>query len=172
MRLKVMINNINNPLQSKALTGVTSISRDIIAIDNYENTKMTNTTTTPKFFENSPDTTFMNLGQTMHEVVRSLVRMSEKTFNQMFESSRGAELLEKADEYGIPYIKHSINWLDLIDEIALYETLLEEADNLNIDWDTSEYDPVALKQEIDYSERQEIYCQRELRGEYFASLGV
>ena len=166
-----MTNYIKNLLESKALPGVTSISHDIIALNNCEN-KMTNINTTPKFFKNSPDTTPINLGQTMHEVVRSLVRMSEKTFNEMFESSRGAEILEKADSYNIPYTKHSINWLDLIDEIALYETLLEEADNLNIDWDTSEYDPVALKQEIDYSERQETYSQRELRSEYFASLGV
>jgi hypothetical protein len=168
-----MTNYINNPLKSKTLTIQTSNFHDIIELNNCEY-KMTNTTisTKPTFFTKSIDTTPINLGTTAHEVVRSLVRMSEKTFNQMFESSRGTEILEKADSYNIPYTRNSLNWLDLIDEIALYETLLEEAYNLNIDWETSYYDPVALKQEIDYTQRQDTYSNRELRGEYYASLGV
>jgi hypothetical protein len=168
-----MTNYINNPLKSKALTSQTRNFHDIIELNNCEY-KMTNTTisTKPTFFTKSIDTTPINLGTTAHEVVRSLVRMSEKTFNQMFESSRGTEILEKADSYNIPYAKHSLNWLDLIDEIAVYETLLEEADINNIDWDTSEYDPVALKQEIDYIERQDSWSQKELCSEYYASVGV
>ncbi len=90
----------------------------------------------------------------------------------MFESSRGTEILEKADSYNIPYTRNSLNWLDLIDEIAVYETLLEEADINNIDWDTSEYDPVALKQEIDYIERQDSCSQRELHSEYYSNIRV
>lgn len=65
-----------------------------------------------------------------------------------------AELIERACELHIPYNKDDWSWYDLRDVVSEYEALLEEAKQYHIDWDISEYDPIALQQEIEYCQRQ------------------
>ena len=144
---------------------------DIIMLSKCEN-YMRDIQTTPQFHSAKTNISDIDLGQSVHEIAASLIHMSDRSYNKMFESTRGAELLDKADELNIPYIKDSINWLELINEVAIYETLLEEAYDRNIDWNTSEYDPVSLQQEIDYWVHQELVSREDLRNNYYASLGV
>ena len=165
-----MTDYIKNPFKSKALTSTGSNSHGIIALNTCENS-MSKIQTKPNFHSNNVDIR-TDFNQSVYEVAASLMRLSEQSYNKMFESARGAELLEKADEYNIPYTSGSINWLDLIDEIASYETLLEEANDYNIDWDTSEYDPVGLEQEIEYCVRQEIAAKKDLYSDFFATRGL
>lgn len=157
--------------KNQSNSSASSNNCDIITLTKCEN-HMRDIKTTPQFHSAKTDISAIDLGQSVHEVAASLIRMSDRSYNKMFESTRGAELLDKADELNIPYIKDSINWLELIDEIAIYETLLEEADDRNIDWDISEYDPVALQQQIDYCIHQESTSREDLRNNYYASLGV
>ena len=163
----------NNKITSENQSNSSNLSNncDILTLSKCEN-YMRDIQTTPKFHSAKTDISDIDLGQSVHEVAASLIRMSDRSYNKMFESTRGAELLDKADELNIPYIKDSINWLELIDEIAIYETLLEEAYDRNIDWNTSEYDPVALQQQIDYCIHQESVSREDLRNNYYASLGV
>lgn len=64
-----------------------------------------------------------------------------------------AELIERARELHIPYDKDDWAWYDLQAIVGEYEALLEEAKQYGIDWDISEYDPIALQQEIEYYQR-------------------
>lgn len=59
------------------------------------------------------------------------------------------EQLERADKYNIPYDCYNVNFLELSYKIDQYEMLLEEAEELGIFWDITDYDPIALEQEIE-----------------------
>ena len=111
---------------------------------------------------------------TLKDVTETSVKMSKKVDNKFLLSQKGKELIAKASYYKIPHTTNNLNWLELIEEVADYELLLEEADNLHIDWDISEYDPVALQQEIEYRACQERENQRDLYRDYYNScvLGV
>ena len=65
------------------------------------------------------------------------------------------ELLDKANEYGIAlglnlnqYIReYDFDTLD--DDVSRWEELLKESNNLGIEWEASNYDPIGLDQAID-----------------------
>ena len=103
----------------------------------------------------------------LKDVTETLSRTSERVDTRFESSDRGQELLNKASYYKIPIDKDNLNWLELIDDVGHYELLLEEADNLHIEWDISEYDPVGLQQEIEYRARQEREDQRDLYRSYY-----
>ena len=65
------------------------------------------------------------------------------------------ELLDKANEYDIALglnLNQDIREYDfdtLDDDVSRWEELLEEANNLGIEWEASNYDPIGLDQAID-----------------------
>jgi len=73
------------------------------------------------------------------------------------------EQIARAYQYNIPYDVHNVNFFELSYKIDEYEELLGKAKDYCIDWDTSEYDPVYLRQEI---EEQECYYRQERRDLY------
>ncbi|UXM65470.1 hypothetical protein [Megaira polyxenophila phage MAnkyphage_25.80] len=86
---------------------------------------------------------------------------SRETMDRIGERARKAfikEQMARADKYNIPYNCYNFDFLELSYEIDRYEMLLEEAKDLGIYWEISDYDPVALEQEIESykeSERKE-----------------
>lgn len=108
-----------------------------------------------------------DFGLPLKDVTNTLKNISDRAENKFLLGARGKELLDKVSQYRIPIDKNNLNWFDLIDEVADYELLLEEAYSLGIDWDISEYDPVALQQEIDYYERQEREAQQDLYHSFY-----
>ena len=60
----------------------------------------------------------------------------------------------------------------LEDDIYEWEQLLSKANRLGISWDISEYDVVALEQEIEYSERSEWNTSNYLYGSFYSNLGA
>lgn len=115
----------------------------------------------------------MNCEQNMTEVMslkdvtNTFQNIAKRVDNKFLSSKRGKELLNKVSYYKIPIDKDNINYLELIDEVGHYELLLEEAYNLHIDWDISDYDPVALQQEIDYYARKEHQAQMDLYHSFY-----
>ena len=103
----------------------------------------------------------------LKDVTNTFKNISHRVDVRFLSSERGGDLLRKAIYYKIPLDKYNINRYDLIDEVAEYELLLEEAYRIGIDWDISEYDPVALQQEIDYYERQEREAQMDLYHSFY-----
>lgn len=150
-----MSNNIINPSNSKAFSGIIYNFCDrMVASTNCENS--------------------MTEVMPLKDVTDTFARVSKRVDDKFNSSDRGKELLYKVSYYKIPYSKDSINWLELIDEVAYYEKLLEESYNLGIDWDISEYDVVGLKQEIEYHISQERANQEDLYHSFYNkfSLGV
>jgi HEPN domain-containing protein len=96
-----------------------------------------------------------------HESKEDAVELSDstkETFTRIGDRARKAfikEQMARADKYNIPYNCYNVNFLELSYKIDHYEMLLEEAKDLGIYWEISDYDPVALEQEIEsYKENE------------------
>jgi hypothetical protein len=113
-----------------------------------------------------------------HEVKSESVELSDsvkETFARIGARAREAfveEQIERSNLYNIPYENYGDDYYRLMQDIDQYEFLLEKADELNINWDNSEYDPIALEQLIEEREEQARNEINELRWGYYASRGV
>lgn len=102
----------------------------------------------------------------------TLERLVNSANDKMFDSARGQELLFKAEQYNMPVDRNNIDWLQLIDDIDQYEALLEEARELGIEWDESEYDPIPLEQEIEEIRHINFADSRAMLSSFYSSRGV
>jgi len=82
------------------------------------------------------------------------------------------EQIERASLYNIPYKIYGDNYYGLMVDIDNYEYLLEKAKDYCVDWDTSEYDPVALEQAIDEAEYNAYMHDQSLRSYFSSTRGV
>jgi hypothetical protein len=96
-----------------------------------------------------------------HEAKEDKVEFSDstkETFTRIGARARKAfikEQMARADKYNIPYNCYNVDFLELSHKIDHYEMLLEEAKDLGIYWEISDYDPIALEQEIEsYKENE------------------
>lgn len=96
-----------------------------------------------------------------HEAKTESVELTDsakETFARIGFRAREAfieEQIERADKYNIPYNSSNVDFLKLSYEIDQYEMLLEEAKDLGIYWEISDYDPVALEQEMEACKESE-----------------
>lgn len=65
-----------------------------------------------------------------------------------------------------------MNFLELSQKIDEYEELLKKAKDYCIDWDTSEYDPVYLRQEIEEQEHKASYENNDLYAYFMSTRGL
>lgn len=121
-----------------------------------------NITETPKFHEAKSES--VELSDSAKETFARIGARAREAFIE--------EQIERAIAYNIPYERYSDDYYRLMQDIDQYEFLLEKADELNINWDDSEYDPIALEQIIEEQEEQARNEINELRWSYFASRGV
>ena len=82
------------------------------------------------------------------------------------------EQIERASLYNIPYENYGDNYYQLMVDIDKYEYLLGKAKDYCVDWDTSEYDPVALEQAIEEAEHNAYLYNQELRSYFLLTRGV
>ena len=82
------------------------------------------------------------------------------------------EQVEKANLYNIPYKTYGDNYYGLMLDIDKYEYLLAKARDYCVDWDISEYDPVALEQAIEDAEYNAYLQDQELRSYFSLTRGV
>ena len=73
-------------------------------------------------------------------------------------------LIEKANRYQIPFQDNINNmshkdFYDLTVKVKRYETLIESAEELGIDWQSLGYDVIGLEQEIEQCKHREFYMQ-------------
>ena len=83
------------------------------------------------------------------ELKTTITRMCIKAATKLTASQRN--IIEKADQYGIEYqldLTESSRWNDFVGSIYEYEDLLEQAKELNINWNESVYAPMALSRKI------------------------
>jgi len=113
-----------------------------------------------------------------HEVKSEPVELSassKETFARIGERAREAfieEQIERAMFYNIPYKSYGENYYQLMVDIDKYEYLLEKANDYCIDWDSSEYDLVALEQAIEEAEHNAYIHDQSLRSYYSQSRGL
>lgn len=113
-----------------------------------------------------------------HEAKSEPVELSvsaRDTFARIGERAREAfreQQIERAMFYNIPYKIYGDNYYQLMIDIDKYEYLLERAKDYCIDWDASEYDMLALEQEIEEAEHNAYIHDQELRSYYSQSRGV
>jgi len=113
-----------------------------------------------------------------HEAKSQNVELSDsakETFARIGVRARKAfieEQIERAMAYNIPYESYGDNYYGLMQDIDKYEYLLEKAKDYCVDWDTSEYDPVALEQAIEDAEHSAYAENQELRMYFLTTRGV
>jgi hypothetical protein len=113
-----------------------------------------------------------------HEAKSESVELSDSardTFARIGVRAREAfieEQVERAISYNIPYERYNDDYYQLMQDIDQYEFLLEKAKEYCVDWDTSEYDPLALKQEIEEAEHLAYLQNQEVRFYYAITRGV
>lgn len=82
-------------------------------------------------------------------------------------------LLIKAQKYNISikYQDNQIDWLNLIDAIECREALFRKAQQLNIDFEEYEDDPIMIKQMIEEEKNADSAYKRELINYYYSTRG-
>lgn len=122
----------------------------------------TNIAETPKFHESKTEN--LELSDSVKETFARIgVRVREAFIE---------EQIERANLYNIPYETYGDNYYQLMQDIDQYEYLLEKAKDYCVDWDTSEYDPVALEQLIEEAEHNAYLHDQELRSYFSLTRGV
>ena len=103
-----------------------------------------------------------------HEPLDNQIENARKQVQESFARQQVA----RAKKYNVPYSFYTVDIYELSKEIDRYEFLLEEAKNLGIYWDISEYDPVALEQEIEEYKESERRSNNLMYSDYFYSRRV
>ena len=119
-------------------------------------------TETPKFYEAKTESVELSVS-------------SKETFARISERAREAfieEQIERANLYNIPYKTYGDNYYQLMQDMDQYEYLLKKAKDYCVDWDSSEYDPVALEQELEEAEHNAYIADQELRAYFSLTRGV
>jgi hypothetical protein len=139
--------------------------REAVKISNERKSKEqlpTNITETPKFHEAKSE-------------ISQLSASAKETFARIGERAREAfieEQIERATIYNIPYETYGDNYYQLMIDIDKYEYLLAKAADYCVDWDISEYDPLALEQIIEEAEHNAYTADQELRSYFLLTRGV
>jgi len=113
-----------------------------------------------------------------HEVKtesQELAESAKETFARISLRAREAfieEQIERASLYNIPYKSYGNDYYRLMVAIDHYEYLLEKAKDYCVDWDMSEYDPVALEQELEEAEHNAYLHDQNLRSYFLLTRGV
>lgn len=121
-----------------------------------------NITEIPKFLE--AKTEGLELSESAKETFARIITRAREEFIE--------EQIERANLYNIPYKNYGDDYYRLMVDIDHYEYLLEKAKDYCIDWDISEYDPVALEQLIEEAEHNAYLYNQELRSYFSLTRGV
>ena len=103
-----------------------------------------------------------------HEPLDNQIENARKQVQESFARRQVA----RAKKYNVPYSFYTVDIYELSKEIDRYEFLLMEAKDLGIYWDISEYDPVALEQEIEEYKESERRSNNLMYSDYFYSRRV
>lgn len=105
----------------------------------------------------------------LQQAGEAIRRMAERTYKKMATSPRGRRTLASANEYSIPYDPNDVDWLRLISQIEEYESLLKQARDYNVSFDTGYYDPIGLEQLIEDCVSQERRWSRDQNADYLST---
>jgi hypothetical protein len=121
-----------------------------------------NITETPKFHEAKNES--VELSDSARETFARIGLRAREAFIE--------DQIERVMVYNIPYKNYRDDYYRLMQDIDQYEFLLEKAKDYCVDFDTSEYDPIALEQEIEEAEHNAYIADQELRSYFSVTRGV
>lgn len=121
-----------------------------------------NITELPKFHEAKTES--LELPESVKETFARIITRAKEAFIE--------KQIERANFYNISYELYGDNYYQLMQDIDQYEYLLEKAKDYCVDWDTSEYDPLALEQELEEAEHNAYLHDQELRSYFSLTRGV
>jgi hypothetical protein len=153
--------------QKEATQVFSNLEQARISVEIFNNRKSreqlpANITETPKF--NEAKTESLELSDSAKETFARIGIRVREAFIE--------EQIERASLYNIPYKIYGDDYYRLMLDIDKYEYLLEKANDYCVDWDTSEYDPVALEQAIEEAEYNAYTADQELRSYFSLTRGV
>ena len=105
----------------------------------------------------------ISLPEVTAEMRATLSRLSSDACKRALLSGKSRSVLRNANEYGISYvhgIQYTDAWDSFADKVYEWEALLEEADDLHVDWIDNNYDPQSLAQAIE-DEKNELWSERQ-----------
>ena len=79
-------------------------------------------------------------------------------------------VLQKADEYGIEYDINNINFVTLPEEVAKFEELIIDAEEMGVNWEDFGYDAIGIEQEIQERASVEFSHNKDRRWDYLGSV--
>jgi len=117
----------------------------------------------------------ISLPEVTAEIRATLSRLSTEACKKELLSDESRSVLRNANKYGISYIQgiqYTDAWDSFADKVYEWEALLEEADELHVDWQSNNYDPQGLAQAIE-AEENEMWNERQaMHREYLADRAV
>jgi hypothetical protein len=162
---EALLSKVISPKESRQLLSNIDTLKEALLIQlNRESTDPLpkNITTTPVFSK-------------IEEQSVELSDSARETFARIGARAREAfieEQIERANLYNIPYESYGDDYYQLMQDIDKYEFLLEKAKEYCVDWDTSEYDPLALEQEIEEAEHLAYLQNQEINYYYAITRGI
>lgn len=99
----------------------------------------------------------ISLPEVTVEMRATLSRLSSEACKRALLSEESRSVLRKASKYGIQYTD---TWDSFADKVYQWEDLLEDADELHVDWRSNDYDPVGLSQAIE-EEKNELWIEQQ-----------
>ncbi|MDR0774866.1 MAG: hypothetical protein LBE72_06195 [Rickettsia sp.] len=139
--------------------------REAVKISNERKSKEqlpTNITETPKLHEAKTES--LELPASAQETFARIGFRAREAF--------GEAQIERANLYNIPHERYGNDYYRLMIDIDRYEYLLAKAKDYCVDWDSSEYDPVALEQAIEEAVHNAYTADQELRSYFSLTRGV
>jgi hypothetical protein len=117
----------------------------------------------------------ISLPEVTAEMRATLSRLSSEACKKELLSDESRSVLRNANKYGIGYIQgiqYTDAWDSFADKVYEWEDLLEQADELHVDWQSNNYDPQGLSQAIE-AEENEMWRERQVMyREYLADRAV
>jgi hypothetical protein len=119
----------------------------------------------------------ISLPEVTAEMRATLSNLSVEACKRELLSEESRSVLKKATEYGISYIQgiqFTDAWDSFVDKVYQWEDLLEEADDLHVNWSSNNYDLQGLSQAIEEEENELWRERQDMYREYLATraLGV
>jgi hypothetical protein len=121
-----------------------------------------NITEIPKFHEAKTES--LELPESAKETFARIITIAKEAFVK--------EQIERANFYNISYELYGNNYYRLMQDIDRYEYLLKKVKDYCVDWDISEYDPVALEQAIEDAEYNTYVADQTLRSYFLLTRGL
>ena len=117
----------------------------------------------------------ISLPEVTVEMRATLSRLSSEACKRALLSEEIRSVLRNAKKYSIAYIQgiqYTEAWDSFADKVYQWEDLLEDADELHVEWRSSNYDPAGLSQAIE-DEKNELWIERQdMYKEYLADRAV